>query len=120
MYLLDTSAIIEVFENTVLGKSIAEYIKDKPFVVCSLTLYELGKKKNPSPKLLYFIRNLKFIAIDDQAATEASGIFRTLRDNRKSINEFDLLIAASALSKNMELVTSDSDFILIRKFSDLK
>lgn len=120
MYLLDTSALIEVFENTHIGRDIARYIQSQPFLVSALTLYELGKKRSPNPRLGPFLLNVSVVPFNDRAAAEASMLFQHLREARKPINEMDILIAGTALSRELELVTSDSDFGEIKKYSGLK
>ncbi len=120
MYVLDTSAIIDIFENNSVGKLIAGYIKDEPFVVSALTLYELNKKNDPSAKLLYFIRALEIIPFGERAATEAGLIFKRMREKGKPINEIDVLIASTALSRDGELIASDSDFSVLTSVSNLK
>src|SRR3989338_10523506 len=120
MYLLDTSALIEIFDNTEVGNAISEMIGTKGYSVSTLTLYELGKRKNPSSKLFYFLQNSKSAGFDEKAAAEASSIFKAIKDMKKPVNEIDILIAGTAISNNLELISCDSDFGIVKKVSSLK
>jgi tRNA(fMet)-specific endonuclease VapC len=86
-----------------------------------VTAYELlkgayisSKPKENLVKVREVISNLQVLDLSLQACEEASKIYRDLRKTGSSIGEFDVLIAAIAVTYNETIMTRDEHFKSIR------
>ena len=124
MYLIDTSALIELLKPTELGAAILLEIGDSPVAISSVTrfeylLYYSGKKLEEEKNVL---RNLPVLDLTSDAADKSVDIEKLLRSKGKLINETDILIASICMVNNFSLVTLDKHFsnipgLVIKKFS---
>ena len=116
MYLLDTSALIDVFMDSPSGKKIRDFIRGKDYYLSSITIYEIGKAKSKKDSMIYFIKNSAVLTLTIEAAEKASKMYKELLEKGQLINEMDLLIAGIATSKNLTVITSDRDFEKLAKY----
>lgn len=117
MYVLDSSALIEVIEDYETKERILRLIPDELLTVTSITVHEalLGavteKQKNAVHAALY---NARILDHDEAAARHGAIIEQELTRAGKKINRFDVLIAAICQSHNAHLLTLDNDFSKIK------
>lgn len=120
MYLVDTSALIDIFVNRKGSEKIRLFLQDKEYSLSIISLYELQKVDQLDPKIMRFLNQSKILAITPESATISSEIFRNLRKKGEEINDADVLISGIALFHGLEIVTKDRDFEKISKVSKLK
>ena len=117
MYVLDSSALIELINEYPRKEKILSFMKDAPLITTSISMHEvlagvLSEKE-------YFLVNSLFrgIRILDHTSDDArSGaeIERELSRAGTKINRFDVLIAGICKSHGAHLVTLDTDFSKIK------
>ena len=112
MYLLDTSAGIELLYGSVKGGKVAELIEGQPFVISSFTLFELmvGLKKKEIEALSTFLANVEVVSFEAESAILAAEMERKQKRKGRPIAIVDLFIAAICSSGNFDLVTCDKGF----------
>lgn len=120
MYVLDSSAIIEIIEDYSTKETILSLLKDEILTITSITVHEvlLGvvteKQKSAVHTCLYAARILEH---DEAAARHGALIEQELTRAGTKINRFDVLIAGICKSNNAHLVTLDADFSKIKDLS---
>lgn len=115
MFILDTSAIIEIINGTQNGKRIInETIGEMIFTTC-FSVYEinLGAKQKEIPFIEDLFENLEVLNFDYIQAKESATIYKKLSIKGMIVNEIDIFIASICLLNNMTLVTTDKDFLRI-------
>lgn len=113
-YLLDTNIITAHLKN---NKKITEKIIKEPEIFISVISYFEIKRGllaiNATRKIAdfnYLCQDLKILYLDDLAIIEkASEIYADLKNRGQMIQDADILIAATAIIKNLTLVSQDSD-----------
>ena len=109
-FLLDTSALIDVFVNRKSADEIRAFVRGKRFLLSSITIYELNKTKNLDQRITNFLKNCDIIDFDIDSAQLSAKIFKKLQENGHVINEMDILMAGIAINNDLMLVTKDQDF----------
>ncbi|BBL45350.1 tRNA(fMet)-specific endonuclease VapC [Nanobdella aerobiophila] len=112
MNILDTSFLIELIRNNNLQDYIDNYIS-------IITLEEILRAldKNKRQKIKELLTNaLSIINIDQEIVEIYSDIFYTLKNNGKIKNDADIIISATAIKYNTEILTKDKDFIDIKEY----
>lgn len=119
MYLLDSSAIIEILENSEIGNKIVALIGEKPVCSTSFSLYEvlLGVNEKNKEKIVKFFLSLDILDFDADAAEYSVDISKRLSNYGKIINKVDIFIAGICRSNNKVVVTLDFDF---KKIEEIK
>lgn len=119
MYLLDSSAIIEILHNTEKGKKIVALVDKNPVCTTSINVYEilLGEREKESEKINQFFSSLKILNFDDNSAKFSVELEKKLIRFGKTINKIDILIAGICKSNNKTIVSLDSDF---KRIGDIK
>lgn len=122
MYLLDTSAIIELIYGTEKGNRVRHAMQHEPISISSLTLHELmvGLKEREVESLHAFFADVSVQEFDAQSALQSARIERELRKKGALINKVDILLAGSCLAHNLTLVTCDGDFAAVSGLQVLK
>ena len=103
MSLIDTSVVIDSLEYDVPKKG----------AVSIITLLELlrGISDDKRAKLkTHLERYISVIGIDNEVVLEYCRLFQLLRAGGELVPEADLIIAATAISKGLELETADQHF----------
>jgi len=112
MFVLDTSAVIELLYGSRKGKKIMDLIGNDIVVTTSFTVYEvfLGIKENERKKIEGMFKNIDILNFDDKSAEESANIFNSLKKTGKIINRIDIFIAAICKQYSAILITLDFDF----------
>lgn len=120
--LLDTNVIIKFLKGCTELFNLFDDINDK--YVSSITVGELlygaelsAKKDFNIENYKCFCEQLNIINIDNDIASCYAKIKAQLKKDGKPIPENDIWIAATAMEKNLILVTSDSHFSTIKNLT---
>ena len=112
MYLIDTSALIEMMDATEKGASLLLEIGENPVLISAVTRYEYlsyftGKSLEEEKRIL---RNLPVIDFTSDCADVAVEIHNTLKAQGNIIKQSDIMIASTCKKNNLILVTLDEHF----------
>lgn len=109
MKLADTSVLIELLRG---NKEVEKELKDKEVATCFHVKYELyrgtslaRKTEKGQKEVKCLLEELETLELTQDIAKEASEL-----SEKYSIGTFDLMVAATAIVKDVELITQDSDF----------
>lgn len=125
MYLLDTDTVIfNLKGNPAVRKSLLNHLED-PIMISLITLMELyyGAHKSQKvagnvAKIKMLEQSLEVIPVGPESA-EVFGILKSQLENQGNrLDDFDLAIAACALSHNLILVTNNTEHF--RRIDGLK
>jgi predicted nucleic acid-binding protein len=109
MILLDTSVLIEMFR--VKDKTSTYFYQlskdNNDFCISILIHYEIFRGSNSMQDVFWtnILENIEVIPFDIKSSNEASRIYKLLKLQNKMIDFVDLLIAATAISHNLNLAT---------------
>jgi predicted nucleic acid-binding protein len=114
MYLLDTDTIIYILKgNDVVKKNLQCHIED-PMKISIITLMELYYGAHKSGKVAGNLAKVKRLETEFEiisTSKESAEIFGLLKATReksgKRLDDFDLIIAACAMTHNLTLVTNN-------------
>ena len=115
-YLVDTDVIINYFHNQKDTLFLFKKIKNKPINISVVTLieieYGITKSSNPEKRRKEFQAfvdyfSIKIIPIDSKIGIEFIKIKTDLEKKKAPLADFDLLIAATAKTNNLMLVTKN-------------
>ncbi len=127
-YLLDTNILIDFFRNEPKAVKLITKIAQEGFVISVITLaeYLVGayKSNNPEKNIQNFenflnSNDISVIEIDSNIAYTYAQNMSTLEQKGRKISGFDMLIAASAISKKLILVSGDRAFIRIKELKTI-
>jgi len=117
-YLLDSNIVILSFyperaEHEVVTKLLAEEVG---CYISAVTLVEVlsGSDQEELAKFELLFERLGLVEVDESIARRAGLLRRNSKKTKKSLVA-DLLIAATAIEKGLQLVTNDKDFKRIEK-----
>ncbi|MBD3304421.1 PIN domain-containing protein [Candidatus Woesearchaeota archaeon] len=112
MYVLDSSAFIELLKESPAGKKIAEKIRDMPAITTVLTANEIliGAKGLQRKTLEKLFEGVEVIEYDKDSALKSVEIEEALMKKGQVINKVDMFIAGICLANNKQLVTLDKHF----------
>ncbi len=114
MYCLDTSFLVDLARKD--AKAIAKYwaISGNRLFASTISFFEFlgGEHRTPQEKeiALRFVSSIDELDFGRKEAMEATEIKRALRGAGKKIEDADILIAATAKTNRLKLVTRDKDF----------
>lgn len=113
--LFDTSAIIELLNETEKGKQVVELMKEETPAIAIVSLSELTSwtlRNGFEPKKIAskIIEATTVLPLDEHIAKFAGEIHFKNKKEIKDWGMIDSLIYATALANGLKLVTSDSDF----------
>lgn len=116
MVIFDTNVLISAMKGDREAIRVIKSFKNESPSISILNKYELlkGRKFVDIEVITSFIRNMKVYNLTDQAVDTASKIYLDLSKGGITIDEFDVLIAAIAISNDETLVTFDKDFERIK------
>lgn len=107
--LLDSSILIEYFRKENKEKSVLfRFSGDHNFCLSAITVFEIKiglKSERQWDDYRVLTRNLENLPIDLSCVDKAVEIFQLLKKQNKLIELADLLIAATALSNSLPLLT---------------
>ena len=122
-YILDTNVCIQILKGTSqLIKARIANISNEDIALPSVVRFELSyganKSQNPERKhalIREFLSSFASISFDDQIAEKCGEIRATLERMGTPIGPYDLIIAATAIVKDVTLVTHNT-----KEFSRVK
>lgn len=112
MVILDTSALIELVEESEKGKLIAARIEKERAAITAVTMNEVlvtadTKEEQTFEKV--FERSI-LLPFDIRSARKSIEIERALRKKGELIGNLDIFIAAMSMARGELLITCDNDF----------
>lgn len=112
MYLLDTSALLEILYGTEKGINITKTISGMPLSTTSITLHEvaIGESQEDLKKILPFFDSIEILPFDKDSALLSSEIEKDLQKKGRMINRVDIFIAGICKKHNVMLITLDKGF----------
>lgn len=112
MYVLDSSAFIELLKESPAGKKIAKKIRDLPAATTAFTVNEIliGAKEIQRKTLEELFEGVEVIEYDKDSALKSVEIEEVLMKKGQIINTVDIFIAGICLANNKQLVTLDKHF----------
>ena len=119
MYLLDSSAIIEILGDSEIGKKIVHLVGESLVCTTSFSLYEilLGVSHKDKERISQFFSSIDILYFDARAAEFSVGIEKELVRSGKLINKVDIFIAGICKFHNKTVISLDFDF---KKIEGLK
>ncbi len=116
MFLLDTSAIIELSYGTELAYKIKELIGEEYTVVTTISVEEflVGIDETMFDTALTIFGAFHVYPLDIESAIESAKIERELKKSGRMIQRADIFIAGICKKYNLELITCDEDFLRIK------
>ena len=128
-YLLDTNILIDFFRNEPKAVKLIAKIAQEGFVISVITLaeYLVGcyKSTRPEKNIQNFenflnSNDISVIEIDSNTAYTYAQKMSTLEQKGQKISGFDMLIAATAISNKLILVSGDKAFERIKSLETIK
>ena len=110
MFILDSSAIIEIAHDSELGKKVVDIVGDEKVYITSLSVNEVLFSEKDTAKMEEFIKNTYVFNFDKEAAKISVKIEKDLKKTGKMINKIDTFIAAISIQTNSTLIACDNDF----------
>ena len=117
MFILDSSAIIEVAHDSELGKKVVAIVGEEKFYITALSVNEILFSERESESMLEFIEKSYVFDFNKEAAKISVRIEKELKKTGRMINKSDIFIAAICMNTNSTLMACDRDF---RKVAGLK
>lgn len=108
--ILDTSVLIAFLRRQPLGAEVRTILKSATGLVSAVSVFELfagvrsGEQREQRRAL---IRLVRVVPIDSRIAERAGEVFTTLRRRGITIDNEDLLIAATALTLDVPVLTAN-------------
>lgn len=112
MFLLDSSAVIEILLGTATGSKIREIIKDTEISSTSITVHEVALGENVKTLLhaLEFFNSMTIFSFDKESALNSFTIEQSLKKKGKMIERSDMFIAGICVQHDLTLITLDKGF----------
>jgi len=120
MYVLDSSVIIELINNTERAGKILREIGDLPIITTSVCLHEIMSgtfNKQEEFIMNGIITNMEILPHTKESAKIGAEIFKELKTKGNMVNEFDILIASICEENKATLITLDKDFSKIKRIN---
>lgn len=117
-YLLDTNIVSLAMrgDQNLLARIYASDVSQAPVCICGITYFEIRRgllAKNATAQMRKFetlLKVLPIIPLDDVAIFEqAAVIYADLQQRGQMIQTEDILIAATAIAKDLTMVSRDED-----------
>ncbi|MBI4895524.1 MAG: PIN domain-containing protein [Candidatus Aenigmarchaeota archaeon] len=113
--LLDTSAWIELFIKSKLGKKVAKIIENGQYYTSLVTIAEISNwtKKQGLDESEYIFYITKLTQVLDLSTEIAKTAGKLKYERNKTIKKFgmiDAIILATSIEYNLKILTKDSDF----------
>lgn len=111
--LLDTNVMIELFKGN--RRVVEQLSADEEYALPSIVLFEL-LSGNPKPHQRLTLEKMPVFDFDRTSAEIAGEIFYDLASKGKMPPTKDLLIAATAIAHDFELLTCDNKFERFKEY----
>lgn len=118
MYVLDSSALIEVFDRSKFGDTIVQLLQDEPAVTTSICMHEvLVGALSDKQRFIFMSLFSSMIVLEHTTAAALAGsrIEQELARVGHKINANDVLIAGICKANDATIVTLDKDFARIKE-----
>jgi len=102
---LDTDVCIEIIRDTPNGRRVIDLVENKEIFISSISVFELYLRNFNLDKIDFFLEKVSILSFDTLAAKKSSEIDKKLKKKGKILEIRDIFIAASCLSKDLELAT---------------
>lgn len=115
MYLLDSSAIIDIINTTGRGTKIVNEITDKKIFTTCFSVYEviIGLKQKEVEKIKNLFEDIEILNFDYVQAKESAYIYKKLVEKGSIVDDTDIFIASISILNGLTLITTDKDFLRI-------
>lgn len=116
MYLLDSSAIIEITTGTSTGKKILKICKNVAVFTTPFSIFEVlyGSDKEEESTIKKFFDNVIIANFDKNSALRSVSLQKDLEKEGKLINKVDIFISSIAIENRLKIITLDKDFTKIK------
>ncbi len=112
MYLLDSTALIELIKGTSKGQKIRETMGHFPVTFSSINSFEIiyGSRETEKDKIASVMQNARVLSFDYESSVIGADISRELKKTGKTVEPLDIFIAAVAIKNDLIIITLDKDF----------
>jgi predicted nucleic acid-binding protein len=112
MYVLDTSAVLELLYSSKKGEKVAGIIRAKDVALTAFTVHELliGLKAKEIDAMHALFAQVDVFGYGAFEAAESASLARYLKQSGKTIQQVDLFIASICLVHKHTLLTCDAGF----------
>ncbi|RJQ22081.1 type II toxin-antitoxin system VapC family toxin [Candidatus Woesearchaeota archaeon] len=119
MYVLDSSAIIELLADAKRAESVVKTLRDEPLATTTIALHEVLVTTTPIEQLRInaLCGGIVLLAHDERSARIGAEVETELIKTGNKINRTDILVAAICKANNAHLITFDKDFAKIKGLS---
>jgi predicted nucleic acid-binding protein len=119
MYVLDSSAIIELLADTEKAKKIEEILGKTPIATTTISYVEVisGVKGKGIVGAIEFFNSVVVLDFDIVAANESIWIEKELKQTGQLLGRTDLFIAGICKQNKFPLVTCDNDFKRVKSIT---
>ena len=117
MFILDSSAIIEVVHDSELGRKVVNIVGSEKVYITSISVHEILLSEKYAKKVAEFAENSYVFNFNKESAKISAKIQKELKSSGRMINQGDIFIAAICIETNSTLVACDNDF---KKIAGLK
>lgn len=119
MYVLDSSAIIELIADTDKAKRIEDILGKNPIATTTISYVEVisGIKGNAIVGALEFFNSVIVLDFDIDAANESIWIEKELKQKGQLLGRTDLFIAGICKQNKLPLITCDNDFKRVKSIT---
>ena len=113
---LDTNVCIELIKGNLTLKSKLDFYLALPTYISPITVFELFLRKSNLNIIEEFIKDFEIMPIDEHKAKKGSRLFNEAKQMGRPVDLRDVLIAATCIINNLELVTlNKKDFLYIEE-----
>ena len=113
---LDTNVCIELIKGNLTLKSKLYSYLAMPAYISPITVFELFLRKSNLYIIEEFVKNFEIMPIDEHKAKKGSRLFNEAKQMGRPVDLRDVLIAATCIINNLELVTlNKKDFLYIKE-----
>lgn len=116
MYVLDSSAIIEILRGGVKKDALGRILGDESLCTTSISMFEIMnciRSQRNQLGVEGLLGRMKIFDLDTDAAKEGSRIYKELMAKGKPVNCMDVLIAGIAKVNGGTVLTCDTDFLRV-------
>ncbi len=118
MYVLDSSSLIELFENKSRAQKIKDIVQNEKLATTTICMHEVlaGALSEKERFFLEDIFSQMHVLVHDEAAARyGARIEQELDRTGTRINAADIFIAGICKAHDAELITLDKDFSRVRR-----
>ena len=116
MYVLDSSALIELINDTRRADQVASILSDEPLAITTISMHEILLSTNQLErfKIEGICTGITILSHDEHSARAGARMEIDLIREGKRINRPDIFIAAICKINRAHLITFDRDFSKIK------